>query len=205
MGPKRKRTCSTPAGMASQTIALLHDAQQVKISRLLRIPVVCAFLIRGRYFNPGTTPIPLDRSPVKKVLAIAIPLRCRLSTWSMGGEPYARAGRNERLPSRPLQFFSSLLAPASTAPAQTESAGIRGSVADPSGALVPEATVRLIDADRGIRDSNGHRKRWLLHLRHHSSRPLPHRSREERIQTRPSDGNHRQCPQTIWSRISDSR
>ena len=37
----------------------------------------------------------------------------------------------------------------STAPAQTESAGIRGSVADPSGALVPEATVRLIDVDRG--------------------------------------------------------
>ena len=45
----------------------------------------------------------------------------------------------------------------STAHAQTESASIRGSVADPTGALVPEATVRLIDVDRGteIRTATG--------------------------------------------------
>ena len=35
--------------------------------------------------------------------------------------------------------------------AQTETASIRGSVTDPTGAVVPNATVRLIDVDRGSR------------------------------------------------------
>jgi hypothetical protein len=35
--------------------------------------------------------------------------------------------------------------------AQTETATIRGSVVDPAGAVVPKATVRLIDVDRGSR------------------------------------------------------
>ena len=34
--------------------------------------------------------------------------------------------------------------------AQTESGTIRGSVTDPSGAVVPGASVRLIDDDRGL-------------------------------------------------------
>src|SRR6266568_730406 len=37
----------------------------------------------------------------------------------------------------------------SSAHAQTETGTIRGSVTDPSGAVVPGATVRLIDVDRG--------------------------------------------------------
>src|SRR6266478_1930581 len=38
----------------------------------------------------------------------------------------------------------------STAHAQTETATIRGSVTDPTGAVVPGTTVRLIDLDRGL-------------------------------------------------------
>src|ERR1700751_251520 len=37
----------------------------------------------------------------------------------------------------------------STAVSQTETATIRGSVADPTGAVIPQATVRLIDVERG--------------------------------------------------------
>ena len=37
----------------------------------------------------------------------------------------------------------------SIAHAQTESAGISGTVTDPTGAVVPRATVRLIEMDRG--------------------------------------------------------
>src|SRR5262245_20387669 len=38
---------------------------------------------------------------------------------------------------------------ASTARAQTDSATIRGSVSDPTGAVVPDAAVRLLDLERG--------------------------------------------------------
>ena len=37
----------------------------------------------------------------------------------------------------------------SIARAQTERAGINGTVTDPTGAVVPHATVRLIEMDRG--------------------------------------------------------
>jgi len=49
-------------------------------------------------------------------------------------------------------MLASLVAVAllSTAHAQTETGTIRGSVTDPSGAVVPNATIRLIDIDRGI-------------------------------------------------------
>ena len=40
----------------------------------------------------------------------------------------------------------------STAYAQTETASIRGSVTDPTGAVVPNATVRLVDIDRGLQN-----------------------------------------------------
>src|SRR5688500_14756055 len=40
--------------------------------------------------------------------------------------------------------------PPVTARAQTETASIRGSVTDPTGAVVPDAAVRLIDVDRGL-------------------------------------------------------
>ena len=42
-----------------------------------------------------------------------------------------------------------LVALLSTACAQTETASIRGSVTDPTGAVVPRTTVRLVDVDRG--------------------------------------------------------
>src|SRR5690242_6361752 len=38
----------------------------------------------------------------------------------------------------------------STASAQTDTASLRGSVADPTGAAVPNAVVRLTDVDRGL-------------------------------------------------------
>src|SRR5712671_4552474 len=57
-------------------------------------------------------------------------------------------------------LFSVVIWCSSTASAQTEAATVRGRVADSSGAMVPSATVRLIDIDRGrgsqaISDNSG--------------------------------------------------
>ncbi len=57
--------------------------------------------------------------------------------------------RGPRVSRALLSVFVLLFTFHSTAGAQTETAGIYGSVTDPTGAVVPRASVRLIDTDRG--------------------------------------------------------
>jgi len=85
-----------------------------------------------------------------------------------------------------------LLAAATLSPAhgQTETGTIYGSVTDPTGAVVANAAVRLIDTDRGLKSEVATWKQRLLQLPQRPLRPLPNGGRKERIQTSPPDRNH---------------
>jgi hypothetical protein len=98
---------------------------------------------------------------------------------------------------RSLLLPLSLLAASFSWPAhaQTETGTIYGSVADPTGAVVPNTSVRLIDSIADLKP------KWQLATEASTLSPMfvPaitgwKQKRKERIQTRPSDGNHRQRP-----------